>query len=553
MPHLTFPRCLRSAAVLPAAIGALLLSGGAPAAAKDYAVTKTADTADGSCDADCSLREAVQAASAAPDADLITLGAGDYELTRWDSRDGSTDGDLVLSGVVTIRGAGPAATTVRLAVGEGRYDGVFDVTGAGTRAVFEDFTVSGGNWWGIRGGGISARAGADLTLRRMIVRDNATSYNAGRASGGGVFFDGGELLVEDSAFLGNTAAWGGGIAVESGSATVANTTFIGNTVRTTGGAISANGGAPVALRHVTIAGNTSSGGFGGAIGGNPAGVTIQSSVVSGNGRPECDANGALRAASLGGNVGPLADTDSTCKFSAAAGDLLVSNPGLAGTPTIGGNGIPVLLPLAGSHAIGAVTATCPLTDATGRARPAAAPCSAGAAEPLPGTSGPADPDAPRGETPDGGTGVGRSETGTGGGATDTPAPVVAAPVAAVRVAADTTAPLLALPKQLTVDARRKRASLALTCPRRETRCVAAVQLENTRKVRGKRRTQRLAAGTIRLSGGTAATVRLTLTRQGRAALAGRRSARVTLRVTVRDVAGNRRVQERRVTLRVASR
>jgi hypothetical protein len=121
------------------------------------------------------------------------------------------------------------------------------------------------------------------------------------------------------------------------------------------------------------------------------------------------------------------------------------------------------------------------------------------------------------------------------------------------VPTDTTAPKLTLPKRLAVDARRKRASLSLTCPATETRCVVAARLERTRVVKGKRRTQRLAAGTVTVTGKAKATLRLTLTRTGRAALAGRRSATVTLKLTVRDAAGNQRVQQRRVTLRVAAR
>ena len=47
-----------------------------PAYAATFVVTKTADTADGTCDADCSLREAIIAANAAAGADLMGF-AGD--------------------------------------------------------------------------------------------------------------------------------------------------------------------------------------------------------------------------------------------------------------------------------------------------------------------------------------------------------------------------------------------------------------------------------------------------------------------------------------------
>ena len=52
-----------------------------PAAAATFAVTKTADTNDGTCDADCSLREAIGAANALAGADIIDVPAGTYTLT----------------------------------------------------------------------------------------------------------------------------------------------------------------------------------------------------------------------------------------------------------------------------------------------------------------------------------------------------------------------------------------------------------------------------------------------------------------------------------------
>src|SRR5262249_53084462 len=50
------------------------------APAVQYQVTTTDDTADGSCDAHCSLREAISAANATPGAILVP--AGGYTITR---------------------------------------------------------------------------------------------------------------------------------------------------------------------------------------------------------------------------------------------------------------------------------------------------------------------------------------------------------------------------------------------------------------------------------------------------------------------------------------
>jgi CSLREA domain-containing protein len=44
-------------------------------------VTKTADTSDGTCDADCSLREAITAANANAGVDTVSIPAGTYTFT----------------------------------------------------------------------------------------------------------------------------------------------------------------------------------------------------------------------------------------------------------------------------------------------------------------------------------------------------------------------------------------------------------------------------------------------------------------------------------------
>jgi len=81
--------------ILTAALLAFSLSSSA-AEALTFVVTKTADTADGVCNADCSLREAIIAANALAGPDTITLPAGNYVLTiAGDTgEDASATGDL---------------------------------------------------------------------------------------------------------------------------------------------------------------------------------------------------------------------------------------------------------------------------------------------------------------------------------------------------------------------------------------------------------------------------------------------------------------------------
>lgn len=92
--------------------------GAAAAHGATFTVTKLDDTADGGCDADCSLREAVIAANAAAGADTIVLPAGTYDLAIADAAPGTDEdqaatGDLdVAGGGLTIEGAGAALTEI---------------------------------------------------------------------------------------------------------------------------------------------------------------------------------------------------------------------------------------------------------------------------------------------------------------------------------------------------------------------------------------------------------------------------------------------------------
>src|SRR6187431_930620 len=82
--------------------------------AATFVVTKTADTADGACDADCSLREAITAANVAAGADVITLPAGTYTLTiTGTNEDANANGDLDITTAITINGGGSGSTVIQ--------------------------------------------------------------------------------------------------------------------------------------------------------------------------------------------------------------------------------------------------------------------------------------------------------------------------------------------------------------------------------------------------------------------------------------------------------
>lgn len=179
----------------------LLLAASPPLFAATFTVTKTADTADGACDHDCSLREAVQAANAAPGADLIRLSHAYYRFTRAPQADddNAVAGDLDVTDDLTLRGL-PDRTTIDA---DG-LDRVVEVL-PGVTAEIIDVTL--------REGAVASRGGCvynegTLTLRRSWAsRCRVTLDGSGVLDGGGIFNTGELRLIFAKVYL-NTALEG---------------------------------------------------------------------------------------------------------------------------------------------------------------------------------------------------------------------------------------------------------------------------------------------------------------------------------------------------------
>lgn len=235
------------------------------AQAATIVVDRTDDDASASaCTAspnDCSLRGAFIYAGANPGPDTITLPAGTYTLTLAGSNENSSaDGDLDVLEDLTLNGAGSGTTIID---GNGAVTGerVLDIRGGTPVVVINDVTLTGGqesgtgggiqsagdltitnsviesNTAGLAGGGI-INAG-DLILDNVTVTSNQSDLHGGgihhstgflhiinseishnqaldpSQAGGGLYQDGGALLISDSFFEFNEAEMGGGIAVAS--------------------------------------------------------------------------------------------------------------------------------------------------------------------------------------------------------------------------------------------------------------------------------------------------------------------------------------------------
>jgi CSLREA domain-containing protein len=161
---------IRSFLTLCLACGSLFAVAGSPvkAGGATYTVTKTADTLDGLCDADCSLRDAV-AATNAFGGGTISIPAGTYDLTlTGPSEDLNLTGDLDIttSGVVTIQGAGRDTTIIA-----GNGDRVFHFLAANSTATVSGVSIAHGRAPSNEAGGgiLSLRS---LELKQVTMADN---------------------------------------------------------------------------------------------------------------------------------------------------------------------------------------------------------------------------------------------------------------------------------------------------------------------------------------------------------------------------------------------
>lgn len=399
-------------------------------------VSKTADTADGACDADCSLREAVIAANGLAGPDTITLLAGTFTLSVGAAgEDAAAEGDLDITDALTIIGAGASSTIVD----GGKIDRVFDVDPLDIAPVFfasfVGMTIRNGDSGNDDGGGILGQE--EVTLDRVVLTgntgdngggidmdgdvslsmvDTTVSGNQSLVNSGGIDSDGtatvshssivgniaendaggidlfGTATITDTTVSGNVAMGnddvppegrGGGIEVRSDTTlTLTNSTVTGNSATADGAGlrIATGGGNSATLNNVTITGNVADSDTGGAPGdgggiSNPEGsVTVKNSVVAGN--TDNSGGGPDCAGSVLSQGQFLLGNAAGCAYVAGTGDIVGQDAKLGPLADNGGPTQTHAL-LSGSPAIDAGGADCVATDQRGLPRKA---CDIGAYE-----------------------------------------------------------------------------------------------------------------------------------------------------------------------------
>ena len=247
-----------SAIVVFSAVIAVLTSLAATAHSAVFVVTKTADTNDGICNTDCSLREAILAANSTSTNDEIRFDPSTFGTPQTIVL---TNGSLVINnnGGLWINGPGPDL----LAISGNNATRVMIVDNIMARSVISSLTIRDGNGNNLGPGGGIVNAGT-LALNNVVIRNNF-----GSSFGGGIYNSANLMISYSKIIVNNGDLYGGGICNFNSGAVlqVYESTISGNIVRRDGGGIYNNGAATIV--GSTIDSNTASslndGGNGGGI------------------------------------------------------------------------------------------------------------------------------------------------------------------------------------------------------------------------------------------------------------------------------------------------
>ncbi|MCB9851751.1 MAG: right-handed parallel beta-helix repeat-containing protein [Phycisphaerales bacterium] len=309
------PKPLLRCALFAMAIGMIASAGSLRVEATDYNVNTTADTFDGVCDGNCSLRDAL---SVAVNGDTVILPAGTFALSRTGPEAENGDlgtvavFDLDVNDSVTVQGQGPGLTIIN-ATGIGSR--VFDINlSAFANVTIRDMTITGGNGTG----DASAAAAGGIRCRdrnsTLTVINCDISGNLGNGIGSVA-----TTTITDTTISGNT---GNGVRLTNDSATfqflkdltIRGSTISGNSVN----GVSIFKADDLLIENSTISGNTVDGVLVQLID-----AVIDSSTIAFNG----DGGVELAAFTDGGfPVAPAVDFRNTIVANNPSGNIQLSGP-----------------------------------------------------------------------------------------------------------------------------------------------------------------------------------------------------------------------------------
>ncbi|HMS09872.1 MAG TPA: choice-of-anchor Q domain-containing protein, partial [Pyrinomonadaceae bacterium] len=262
-----------------------------------YVVTKTADTNDGVCDADCSLREAIAAANISESEDTVSFLAEVF-TTKQTIVLGGNEIRIENNGSLVINGPGVHLLNIN---GDERSR-IFFIA-SGSIVYLNDLTLSDGAASGptyVGDGGAIVSDGGQLFVSRCSMHDNK-AIDRRSGTGGAIRAIGGTLTIVDSTIRNNISdGSGGAINASNAQLSILNTSVFSNSTRgivtynvaitIVDSSISNNNGSGIdlvlgriSLTNSSVVGNIAQSGGGGLrISTTSSATVITNSIIHGN-------------------------------------------------------------------------------------------------------------------------------------------------------------------------------------------------------------------------------------------------------------------------------
>jgi Carboxypeptidase regulatory-like domain len=285
--------------------------------AATFTINQTGDAGDGTCDATCTLRDAIANANTLAGADTIVFASPLFDTAKTIDL---TSAELLISDSVTVTGRGARLLTVGRAIGNPTNFRIFNIT-AGTVGI-SGMTISNGNVT-TEGAGI-LNGGGTVTLNAVAVLNNVSTGTSN--DGGGVRNASGTMTLLNSLVSGNSSGFSGGGIRNNAVLSIANTTISGNSAPGTvgpGGGSGIDNNGTLNMNNVTVTNNSATNGSGGNVGGvfarfngvntvNTRNTIISDNTAPGSNSPDVEGTFTSNGNNLIGN------TTGSTGFSSAA-------------------------------------------------------------------------------------------------------------------------------------------------------------------------------------------------------------------------------------------
>lgn len=284
-------------------------------------VTKTADTADGVCDSDCSLREAVTAANSGDTIVFSPLFNQPQTITL-------ANGQISINKSLTI--AGPNAES--LSVSGNNASRIFHISNNAVVALsgikLKDGRVDTND---VSGGAIylidSTLTLTSMTLTNNLARFISTNPSATFGNGGAIYSHNSTLSIINSTINNNTgSAVGGTIFFRIGTINVTNSKINDNS----GSGVSASGNEVINIVNSTFNGNSSV-----AVSGTNGRISVIDSIITNNGGGGISNGDSQAVLTIERSI--ISNNKSTDFASAAGGGVLNKGTATISNTTINNN------------------------------------------------------------------------------------------------------------------------------------------------------------------------------------------------------------------------